>query len=84
MVLVKGQLISKGNFSVFNSPKKTNLKTKSFILDYWGRNFLFVFWENWKKQKCPYEINWPLLTYLIVVLVDIGSCTGIAFLLFDY
>ena len=32
-----------------------------FALAYWGWNFLFVFWENWKK-KCPFEINWPLLT----------------------
>ena len=27
----KGQLISKGNFSVFNSPKKTNLKMLIFL-----------------------------------------------------
>ena len=25
-----------------------------------GRIFLFVFWENWKNQKSPFEINWPL------------------------
>ena len=53
----KGQLISKGNFSVFNSPKK-NLKMLIFTLAYWGRNFLFVFWKNLKHQKKRHlEIN---------------------------
>ena len=23
-------------------------------------NFTFVFRENWKIQKCPFKINWPL------------------------
>ena len=31
--------------------QKTNLKTQIFALAYWGRNFLFVFWENWQKQN---------------------------------
>ena len=22
--------------------------------------FRSVFWENWNKQKSPFEINWPL------------------------
>ena len=45
--------------------QKTNLKTPIFSLAHWGRNFLFVFWENWKK-KCPFEINWPLKKCCIV------------------
>ena len=36
------QLISKGNFSVFNM----NLEMLIFALAYWGRNFSFVFWEK--------------------------------------
>ena len=31
--------------------QKTNLKTQIFAQAYWGRIFLFVFWENWKKQN---------------------------------
>ena len=31
--------------------QKTNLKTQIFVLAYCGRNFSFVFWENWKNQK---------------------------------
>ena len=31
--------------------QKTNLKTQIFALAYWGRNFSFVFWENWKHHK---------------------------------
>ena len=38
------QLISKGNFSVFNM----NLEMLIFALAYWGRNFSFVFWEKKK------------------------------------
>ena len=57
----KGHLISKCHFGVFNSSKKTNLKTLIFALAYWGRNFLFVFWKNLKHQKKRhFEINWPL------------------------
>ena len=37
-----------------------NLKMLIFALVYWGRNFLFVFLENWQNQKSPLEINWPL------------------------
>ena len=40
--------------------QKTNMKTQVFALAYWGRNFLFIFWENWNKPKCLFEINWPL------------------------
>ena len=56
-VHTKGQLISKGNFSVFNSPKKMNLKMLIFALAYWGRNFLFVLLGELKKPKSPFEIN---------------------------
>ena len=30
---------------------KTNLKMLIFALVYWGRNFSFVFWENWINKK---------------------------------
>ena len=48
----------KGNFSV---SQKTNLKMLIFALA-WGRTFLFVFWENWKNKKSPFDINWPLVS----------------------
>ena len=38
-------------FLVFPILPKTNLKTQIFALAYWGRNFSFVFWENWKNQN---------------------------------
>ena len=38
--LPKGQLISKCQFGIFNSPKNEQNKT-----------FLFVFWENWRHQR---------------------------------
>ena len=41
-IIVKGQLISKGNFGVFNS-SKTILKILIFALAYLGRNFSFLF-----------------------------------------
>ena len=44
--ITKGQSISKGNFGVFNSSKKTNLKIQIFALAYKGRNVSFVFWKN--------------------------------------
>ena len=31
--------------------QKTNLKIQIFALAYWGRNFSFGFWKNWKKQN---------------------------------
>ena len=42
----KGQLISKGNFGVFNSSKKNE-----------HENFLFVFLEELKKQKVLSKSN---------------------------
>ena len=49
-------LISKGNFGVFNSSKKTNLKILILALAYWGRNFLFVFGRIDKTKK-SFQIN---------------------------
>ena len=54
----KGQLISKGNWYL-QFFHKINLKILIFAPAYWGRNFSFVFWKNWKSQ-IPFEINWPL------------------------
>ena len=39
--------------------RKMNLKTLIFAPAYWGRNFSFVFWKNW-KHKSPFEINRPI------------------------
>ena len=47
-------------FYRLQSSQKTNLKMLIFALAYYGRNFSFVFWENWKQTKRPFEINWPL------------------------
>ena len=47
-VFVKGQLISKEILVSSILPKN---ELEIFALAYWGRNFLFVFWENWKNQK---------------------------------
>ena len=41
--------------------QKTNLKSQFFALAYWGKIFSFVFWENWRKEKWTFEINWPLV-----------------------
>ena len=59
--LSKGQSISKCLFWCFQFSQKTNLKTQIFALAYLGGNFSFIFWENWKKSKFPFEIKWPLL-----------------------
>ena len=44
--VLKGQLISKCLFGIFNSPKKMNEKIRLQV-----ELFSFVFWENWKHQK---------------------------------
>ena len=31
--------------------QKTNLKIQIFALAYWGWNFLYGFWKNWKKES---------------------------------
>ena len=63
VLLCKGQLISKEYFQMFCFQifQKTRLKFFYFFaLAYWGRNFSFAFWENWKKPKFSFQINWPL------------------------
>ena len=54
-------------FGVFNSPK-TNLKIRSFGLVYWGRHFLFVFWENWKCQKVLLKLIYEIVHIIVPVL----------------
>ena len=56
-ICTKGQLISKGKFSVFNSTKQTNLKMLIFALVYWGKKISFVFWDNWKKKVLSKSTN---------------------------
>jgi hypothetical protein len=53
----KGQLISKGNFSVFNPPKK--LENVNFCPSLLGQKFIVRFWGELKKPKSPFkfEIN---------------------------
>ena len=53
-----GQIILKCLYGVAKSPKKSTwISTQIFAQAYWGRNFSFVFWENW-KNKIFFEINW--------------------------
>ena len=52
----KGQIISKGLLVYSNSPKKE--RTNSFLL--LRRICSFVFWENSRRPKSPFEIIWPL------------------------
>jgi hypothetical protein len=47
----KGHLISKGNLSVSNSPKKQTWKCQFFSPAYWSKKISFFIWKNWKKQK---------------------------------
>jgi hypothetical protein len=74
MVLVKGQLISKGNFGVFNSPKnelKRNLEMLTFALAYLlGQNFFFVFSGELKNQKALLKLTGLLTTHSIWKKVD--------------
>ena len=57
-VIIKGQLISKGNFGVFNS-FKDELEHFNFYPSL-GQTFFVRFLEELKKAKSPFEINWPL------------------------
>ena len=57
----KGQLISEGLFGILNSPKK---QTKEFDFTTMIPQvdlFSFVFLEELKTPKSPFEIIWPLL-----------------------
>ena len=56
------QLILKGNFSVFNSPKKPTWWCLFFALDYWGRIFC-SFFGRIEKTKKPFwnELNFTFL-----------------------
>ena len=57
---IKGQLISKGNFSVFNSPKN-ELENVNFCASLLEQNFFVRFLGELKKPKSPFEINCPLV-----------------------
>ena len=48
--MYKGQLILKGNFSVFNTPKN-ELGNGTFCPSLMGQEFFVPFWENRKNQK---------------------------------
>ena len=54
----KGQLISKGNFGVFN-PFKDELEHFNFYSSL-GQTFFVRFLEELKKTKSPFKINRPL------------------------
>ena len=54
--IFKGQLISKGNFSVFNAPKK-ELENVDFCPSLLGQKFFVQILEELKKPKSPFEIN---------------------------
>ena len=54
----KGQILSKGNFGVFNS----------YTLVYWGRKIFVRFLEELKKPKRHFEINWPLIIMISIII----------------
>ena len=59
--ILKGQLISKGNFCVFNSDSpKNQLENVNFCPSLLGQKFSVRFLGELKKLKIPFEINWPL------------------------
>ena len=42
-----------------------------FALAYWGRNFLFIFWENWKNQKALSklaDLYLPIFENLLIII----------------
>ena len=51
-----GQLISKGNFSGFNSPKKKNFYV-NFFPSLLGQKFFVHFLGELNKTKSPFRIN---------------------------
>ena len=53
---IKGQLISKCLFGVFNS-SKYELENSNFCPSLLGQKFFVWFLEELKKTKCPFEIN---------------------------
>jgi hypothetical protein len=53
---VKDQLISKGNFSVFNSPKKQT-ENANFCPSLLGQKNFVPFLGELKKTKSPLEID---------------------------
>ena len=48
-------------FQCLQFSRKNELKILNFCLSLLGRHFAFIFWENWKRQKSPFEINWLLI-----------------------
>ena len=64
----KGQLISKGLFSILNSSKK---RTKNLTTMIPQDDLLsFVFWKNLKTPKSHFEINLPLAHHYFKVSFD--------------
>ena len=69
----KGQLISKGNFSVSILPKM-NIKLLMFALAYWGKIFRYFFGRIEKNKKALTKLtdlylllgSWPSKSLLLV------------------
>ena len=61
---VKGQLISKGRFGILNS-SKTNEKNQFNHYDTLCRLVFVRFFEEFEDTKRHFEINCPLVTYLL-------------------
>ena len=66
----EGQLISKGNISVFNSSKKRTWNFK-FYPSLLGQKYFVRFLEELKKTKWPFEIIWPLVISKILQILDL-------------
>ena len=55
-----GQLISKGLFGILNSSKNERKKGMIVLLDWFCLFIKFIFLEELKTPKSPFEISWLL------------------------
>ena len=84
--LCKGQLISKGHFSVSILPKKERKNSTNSTIVPQIDLFLFVFWENWRHQKVLSKLTdlyhrtdantyaYVYISYINTRLLCLGNC----------
>ena len=68
--MIKGQLISKRLYGIFNSPKKRTKKFDFTTMVPQVELFSFVFWENWRHQK---EISKLIDLYQSIEIGDVAQ-----------
>ena len=61
--MLRGQLISEGNFGVFKFPKECTKFLDGFLP--LPPNWVH-FWQDLKTPKFPYESNWPLVIPVVI------------------